>query len=84
MAEYVGTFKLSVMNPDKMIFEGNVTTLFLSGNEGEFELLPFHYPVLSLLKKGEVVIDWKYSIAIKRGLIKFFKNDCVIMVELDD
>lgn len=79
-----GLFKLAVMNPDKMIFEGDASHIFLPGETGEFELLPYHYPVLSLLKQGNIIIDWKYSIAIKKGLIKFFKNDCIVIVELDE
>ena len=67
-----------------MIYEGDAEHLFLPGETGEFELLPYHYPVLSLLKAGHIIVDWKYSIAIKKGLVKFFKNDCVVIVELDD
>jgi len=76
------TFKLMAMNPDKVIFEGEVRSLFLQGDTGEFELLAFHYPVLSFLREGEIIIDWKYSIAIKKGIVKFFKGDCVILLEL--
>ena len=80
----LGLFKLAIMNPDKMIFEGDAERIFLPGETGEFELLPYHYPILSLLKQGEIVIDLKYSIAVKKGLVKFFKNDCIVIVELDE
>jgi F-type H+-transporting ATPase subunit epsilon len=80
----LGGFKLLVMDPDKKIYEGEVKTVFLSGDYGEFELLAHHYPVFSLLKAGDIVIDWEKSISIKAGIVKFFKNDCVILVELSD
>ena len=80
----IGLFKLAVMNPDKMIYEGDAAHIFLPGETGEFELLPYHYPVLSLLKAGNIIVDWKYSIAVKKGLVKFFKNDCVVIVELEE
>jgi len=84
MDERAGKFKLLVIDPDKIIYEGEVTNLFLQGDTGEFELLPYHYPVLSVLKQGEIIIDWKYTIAIKHGIIRFFQNECVVIVELND
>lgn len=75
-------FDLLIMDPDRVIFEGKATSLFLRGDTGEFEILPFHYPVLSLLAEGDIVIGWKYALAIKKGIIRFFLNECVIIVEL--
>ncbi len=80
----LGKFKLKVINPDRMLFQGDVTTVFLQGDTCEFELLAYHYPVLSLLRQGQVVIDWSQYIPIRKGLVKFFKNDCTILVELDE
>lgn len=72
---------LKVMNADKIIFDDNVSSLFLQGDTGEFEILPYHYPVLSLLRKGQIIINWRNYIPVKKGIIKFFKNDCVILIE---
>lgn len=77
-------FDLLVMDPDRVIFEGQVSSLFLKGDTGEFEMLPFHYPVLSVLAEGDIVINWKYKISIKKGILRFFMNECVIIVELRD
>ena len=81
MATYKGTFKLTVMTPDALLYENEVHSLFLTGDKGEYELLPYHYPVLGILKEGNIIIDWKESIPIKFGLIRFFANDCIILVE---
>ncbi len=81
MDEGIGRFKLSVMDPDRMVYEGEVTNLFLKGDTGEFELLPYHYPVLSLLAEGDIIIDFKYAIPIKNGIVRFFRNECVIVIE---
>ena len=72
------------MNPDRLLFEGEVENIFLQGDTGEFEVLAYHYPVLSLLRKGAIVIDWEHYVAIRKGIVKFFKNDCVAIVELDE
>ncbi len=78
---YKGTFKLTVMTPDALLYENEVHSLFLTGDKGEYEVLPYHYPVLGILKEGNIIIDWKESIPIKFGLIRFFANDCIILVE---
>jgi F-type H+-transporting ATPase subunit epsilon len=84
MAEALGKFNLTILDPDRKIFEGQATNLFIQGDTGEFELMPFHYPVLSLLREGHVIIDWKHSVSVKSGIIRFFKNECVVIVELKD
>ncbi|MFH1790838.1 MAG: hypothetical protein ABH885_02505 [Candidatus Omnitrophota bacterium] len=79
----LGSIKLLIMNPEQKVFEGTVTSIFIQGDTGEYELLPYHYPVLGLLCQGRIIIDWKYAIYVKKGIARFFKNDCVILVELD-
>ena len=81
MGSYKSTFKLTVMTPDALIYENEVQSVFLTGDRGEYELLPYHYPVLGILKEGNIIIDWKESIPLKVGLIRFFANDCIILVE---
>ena len=76
-----GTFKCVVMSPRALIYENEVTSVFLTGDLGEYELLAQHNPILGILKKGSIVIDWKESIPIKAGIVKFFANECIILVE---
>ncbi|MDD5071015.1 MAG: hypothetical protein PHV17_09840 [Candidatus Omnitrophica bacterium] len=82
--ELLGKFKLSILDPEKTIFEGDVDTIFIAGDTGEFELMAYHFPVLSLLRQGDIIIDWKYVVAVTKGILRFFKNDCVILVEMDE
>ena len=81
MGSYKGTFKCTIMTPDALIYESEVQSLFLTGDRGEYEILPYHYPVLGILKQSNVIVDWKESISIKFGIIRFFANDCIILVE---
>ena len=83
MARYKITFKLTVMTPDSLVYENEVESVFLTGDRGEYEVLPYHYPVLGILKRGSIIVDWKESIRIKSGLIRFFANDCIILIEPD-
>lgn len=75
------TFKCTIMTPDALLYEKDVYSVFLTGDKGEYELLPYHYPVLGILKEGCIIIDWQESVAIKMGIVRFFANDCIILVE---
>ena len=84
MGSYKSTFKLTVMTPDALLYESEVQSVFLTGDRGEYELLPYHYPVLGIIKQGNIIIDWKESIPIKAGVVRFFANDCIVLVEQKD
>ncbi len=78
----LGIFNLKIINPERLLFEGEVSNIFLRGDTGEFEILSYHYPILSLLIRGEIIIDWRFTLPIKKGVVRFFKTDCVIMAEV--
>lgn len=75
------TFSLKVLNPKHVVFEGKVESVFLPGDAGEFELLAYHVPIVSLLKEGEIVVDWKTRIPIRKGMVRYFDDECVILLE---
>ena len=77
----LGKFFLTVLDIDSIIYKSDVASVFVPGDKGEFELLSCHYPILSLLTKGDIIIDWKEAISINKGILKFLRNDCVIIVE---
>ncbi len=81
MAQYKSTFKLSIMTPEALLYQGSVESVFFTGDHGEYELLPYHYPVLGILIAGNIIINWREAVPIKFGLIRFFANDCIVLVE---
>ena len=78
---YSGKFKCIILSPNQLIYENEIQRIFLTGDTGEYELLAYHYPLLGVLKKSDVVIDGKEKIAIRGGVVRFFANECIIMVE---
>jgi len=72
------------MSPRALIYENEVSSVFLTGDRGEYEILAYHYPTIGILKKGSVVINWKESIPIKAGIVKFAANECIILVEEEE
>ena len=74
-------FKTTILNPKRTIYEGEAQSVFLPGNSGEFEILEFHKPIMSLLKQGEIVIDWNKYIPISKGVMSMYENELVALVE---
>lgn len=81
MVDFKPNFRCVVMSPRKLVFERDVQSIFLTGDKGEYELLAYHYPLLGVIKKSDIVIDWKERIPVEGGVVKFFANECIIMVE---
>ena len=81
--KYKISFKCIVLSPHSLIYENEVQSIFLTGDSGEYELLAYHYPLLGVLKKGDVIINWSEKVPINGGIIRFFANECLIMVEED-
>lgn len=77
----LGKFKCIILSPNSLIYENEVESLFLTGDKGEYELLAYHYPLLGVLQKSDVVINWSQRIPIEGGVVRFFANECTIMVE---
>ena len=56
-------------------------SVYLSGDEGEYELLAHHYPLVGALPEGEIKIAGHISIPLRAGVIMFQDNQCSIIVE---
>lgn len=74
-------FPVIIVNPKQVLFEGQAERVFLQGDQGEFEILDYHSRIISLLRKGRIVIDGKISIPIKGGIARFNQNNLVVLAE---
>ncbi|MBF0331797.1 MAG: hypothetical protein HQL17_07650 [Candidatus Omnitrophica bacterium] len=81
MAEaFTPKFRCVVMSSRQLIFEGEVKSLFIAGDRGEYELLPYHYPLIGIVA-GELIIDWEKRVSVKGGVVRFFANECNVIIE---
>ncbi len=74
-------FKAIIATSAKTLFEGQVESVFLPGLTGEFEVLAFHKPIMSLLKEGRIIIDGSKEIPIKRGAVRMSGDELAAIVE---
>lgn len=47
--------RLTILSPEKELFDGEVKMITLPGTAGSFSVLPNHAPIVSTLKKGAVL-----------------------------
>lgn len=73
--------RLTILNPKHVLFDEDVRSVFLPGDTADFEILDFHAPILSLLRKGNVIVDWEQRVPIEKGIVKFNNNECMILAE---
>jgi F0F1-type ATP synthase epsilon subunit len=74
-------FRCIILSPKNLIYESEIYSLFLEGDRGEFELLAYHYPLVGNVAKCDLVIDETKRIAIKSGIVRFYANECTVLVE---
>ncbi len=72
---------LTIISPKRVLFDDAVDRVFLDGKDSEFELLSFHAHLVGILRKGKIIYNSNRSILIKKGVVRFYENKCVILVE---
>ncbi len=79
------TFKLEIITPNGNIFDDDVVSVTLPGEEGEFGVLAHHSSVSTLLEAGVVDIEKKdktiESVLINWGVVNVDEEKAVVLVE---
>ena len=76
---------ISVVTPEKKIFDGKISSLIAPGIEGEFGVLPEHAPFSTMLKPG--VVSYKKEdgseemLAVSGGYIEVTGDKIIFLVE---
>jgi F0F1-type ATP synthase epsilon subunit len=72
--------EVSLLTPKEVIFEGKACSIILPGEQGVFEVQPFHKRILSRLISGILFID-EQSFSVHRGIAKVNQNKVTIIIE---
>ena len=77
---------LTVLTPDKKIFEGKISRVSVPGTDGEFEVLDNHAPIVSSLGEGNVLINTvdnktPISLSIQNGFIEVLDNKISLLIQ---
>ncbi|WP_118194201.1 ATP synthase F1 subunit epsilon [Albibacterium indicum] len=75
---------LNILTPDKLVFEGTVTSVTVPGTNGSFQILKNHAPIISTLSDGDVIINENNKeqiIGIKGGVVEVLDNKIIVLAE---
>ena len=76
---------LTIITPDKQIFDGEADLVQLPGSDGLFEILNNHAPMIAALKEGKVKIgnnnNFQY-VEIKGGVAEVMNNKILVLSEI--
>jgi F-type H+-transporting ATPase subunit epsilon len=73
-------FKISIFDQERKLYDAVASQVSLPGVEGEFAVLDFHAPMISLLRAGRISVDGKY-LRIRQGVAMVDRNELRILVE---
>ena len=73
-------FDVLVLSPEALLFSGKARCVILPGEQGVFEVGPFHRPLISRLLPGYILIDGQ-PLAIQRGVVKVLRDTLTAIVE---
>jgi F-type H+-transporting ATPase subunit epsilon len=76
--------QLKVLSSNEVKFEGEVKSLTAPGFEGEFQILPYHAPLISLLKKGKFryldTSNKSHEFDIEGGVLENSNNTATVLL----
>ncbi|TYP95886.1 ATP synthase F1 subcomplex epsilon subunit [Sphingobacterium allocomposti] len=76
--------KLTIITPDKLAYDGDVTAVTVPGSAGSFQILKDHAPIVSTLEDGKVIIqgaEGVVTLVIKGGVVEAKDNNVTVLAE---
>lgn len=76
--------KLTIITPDKLAYEGDITAVTVPGSAGSFQILKDHAPIVSTLEDGKVIIQGNEGLLvllIKGGVVEAKDNNITVLAE---
>ncbi|XWN34647.1 MAG: ATP synthase F1 subunit epsilon [Roseivirga sp.] len=77
------TIQLTIITPDKTLFEGPVQRVTLPGSAGSFQVLANHAPLVSTLQQGAVLYkkgQQEHTLVIEEGLVEVLNNRVTVLL----
>ncbi len=76
---------VEILTPEKKVFTGEAKAVRLPGVDGSLGVLNNHAPLITTLKKGDLVLTLpggeKQTIAVKGGTVEVQNNKMIILAE---
>ena len=76
--------KLTIVTPEKTIYDGEAVSVAVPGTKGAFEVLDNHAPIISSLQSGVITVktaDGVQEFTVRSGFIEVARNSVSICAE---
>lgn len=76
--------KLTIITPDKLAYDGEVTAVTVPGTTGSFQILKDHAAIVSTLDDGKIIIQNgkdETVLVIKGGVVEAKDNIITVLAE---
>lgn len=76
--------KLTIVTPEKTIYDGEAISVAVPGTKGAFEVLDNHAPIISSLQGGLITVktaDGVQEFTVRSGFIEVARNSVSICAE---
>jgi F-type H+-transporting ATPase subunit epsilon len=81
----MATFHFELVSPDRVLFNGPAQAVLVPGNEGDFQVLSEHAPVMTSIRPGVIGIDdaqGKHSrVFVRGGFADASKEGLIVLAE---
>lgn len=79
------TLRVLIVSPERTLFDAEVSNILVPGEQGQFEILVHHAPIISSLTAGEIICKGAevYSLPITSGFVEVKNNVATLCVEVD-
>lgn len=78
-------FTLSIVTPERVYFDGDVTSLVVPGTEGYLGVLSNHAPLITSLQNGRIEFrdgsDAVHILAVSGGFLEVFDNKATLLAD---
>ena len=77
------TFHLIIASVGQTVFDGAALSATLPGEDGIFEILPHHEPLVATLKRGEIAVragDETKTYRIEHGVLEISGNRAIVLL----
>ncbi|MBD5534443.1 MAG: ATP synthase F1 subunit epsilon [Lachnospiraceae bacterium] len=78
-------FKLRIITPDRVFYEGNAKMVEFNTTEGEIGVLPGHIPMTVVIKPGILTIteeDETKTAALHAGFVEILQDSVTVLAEI--